>query len=52
MDVHLMIEDPGAYVPGFADAGADIITIHVEAAVHPHRGSIRSKTSAAARGSC
>lgn len=37
MDVHLMIEDPGAYVPGFADAGADIITIHVEAAVHPHR---------------
>lgn len=37
MDVHLMIEDPGAYVPGFADAGADIITFHVEAAVHPHR---------------
>jgi len=37
MDVHLMIDDPGAYVPGFADAGADIITFHVEAAVHPHR---------------
>ena len=37
MDVHLMIDDPGAYVKDFADAGADIITFHVEAAIHPHR---------------
>lgn len=37
MDVHLMISDPGAYVEDFAEAGADIITFHVEAARHPHR---------------
>ncbi|NIA13197.1 MAG: ribulose-phosphate 3-epimerase [Nitrospiraceae bacterium] len=37
MDVHLMIEDPGRYVKDFADAGADIITFHPEAARHPHR---------------
>jgi ribulose-phosphate 3-epimerase len=37
MDVHLMITDPDAYVEAFAQAGADIITFHVEAALHPHR---------------
>lgn len=37
MDVHLMISDPEAYVEDFANAGADIITFHVEAATHPHR---------------
>ena len=37
MDVHLMITDPAAYVEDFANAGADIITFHVEAANHPHR---------------
>lgn len=37
MDVHLMISDPGSYVRDFAEAGADIITFHVEAAQHPHR---------------
>ena len=37
MDVHLMITDPGEYVQAFADAGADIITFHIEAADHPHR---------------
>lgn len=30
-DVHLMIDDPLAYIDAFADAGADIITFHVEA---------------------
>ncbi len=30
LDVHLMIDDPGRYVEQFAEAGADIITIHVE----------------------
>ena len=29
-DVHLMITDPGKYVKSFADAGADMLTIHVE----------------------
>ncbi|MEM6900858.1 MAG: ribulose-phosphate 3-epimerase [Pseudomonadota bacterium] len=36
-DVHLMISDPGQYVSDFADAGADILTIHVEADIHAHR---------------
>ncbi|MCP4421485.1 MAG: ribulose-phosphate 3-epimerase, partial [Chloroflexi bacterium] len=34
LDVHLMIENPDRYVADFAKAGADIITIHVEAATH------------------
>jgi ribulose-phosphate 3-epimerase len=32
LDVHLMIENPEKFIPDFAKAGADIITIHVEAA--------------------
>ncbi len=36
-DVHLMISPVDAYVQDFADAGADIITIHAEATAHPHR---------------
>lgn len=37
MDVHLMITDPDDYVEDFANAGADIITFHVEASRHPLR---------------
>lgn len=37
MDVHLMITNPEEYVSAFADAGADIISFHIEAAKHPHR---------------
>lgn len=33
-DVHLMIEQPEKYIADFADAGADIITIHAEACKH------------------
>lgn len=36
-DVHLMIKNPDSYVESFAAAGADYITVHVEAAVHLHR---------------
>jgi ribulose-phosphate 3-epimerase len=36
VDVHLMIEDPGGYIGAFADAGADIITIHAESTRHVH----------------
>jgi len=36
-DVHLMIENPENYIESFARAGADIITVHVEAANHLHR---------------
>jgi ribulose-phosphate 3-epimerase len=34
LDVHLMIEHPEQYISDFAKAGADIITVHVEAAAH------------------
>jgi ribulose-phosphate 3-epimerase len=34
LDVHLMIEHPERYVSQFVDAGADIITVHVEASAH------------------
>jgi len=37
LDVHLMIENPDAYIPDFAAAGADIITVHQEAVPHLHR---------------
>lgn len=37
LDVHLMIEEPERYVEGFAEAGADILTVHVEASTHLHR---------------
>jgi ribulose-phosphate 3-epimerase len=36
-DVHLMIENPENYIEVFANAGADIITVHIEAANHLHR---------------
>ncbi|MCG8604084.1 ribulose-phosphate 3-epimerase [bacterium] len=37
LDVHLMIENPDLYIQAFSDAGANMITVHVEAAVHLHR---------------
>src|SRR5690606_38369120 len=37
LDVHLMIDAPERYVDAFIEAGADILTIHVEATRHPHR---------------
>ena len=37
LDVHLMIADPDRYIEAFADAGADILTVHVEAPTHIHR---------------
>ena len=37
LDVHLMITEPGRYVAEFAEAGADIITVHAEACTHLHR---------------
>ena len=36
-DVHLMIEDCDKYIPDFADAGADMISVHAEASRHLHR---------------
>ena len=37
LDVHLMIENPDRYIEDFAKAGADYITVHVEACPHLHR---------------
>lgn len=37
LDVHLMIKEPERYVSDFVSAGADILTIHAEATLHPHR---------------
>ncbi len=37
LDVHLMIETPDRSVDAFADAGANLITVHQEACVHLHR---------------
>jgi ribulose-phosphate 3-epimerase len=41
--VHLMISDPDSYVDAFASAGADWITVHVEACTHLHRTVARIK---------
>lgn len=50
LDVHLMIENPDAYIPDFVRAGADIISVHAEACVHLHRTLqlIRAKGAQAA----
>lgn len=37
LDVHLMITNADAFIPEFADAGADYLTVHVEACPHLHR---------------
>ncbi|MFC1987158.1 ribulose-phosphate 3-epimerase [Chloroflexota bacterium] len=37
LDVHLMIKTPAHQIKQFADAGADIITVHIEACPHIHR---------------
>jgi ribulose-phosphate 3-epimerase len=37
IDVHLMIEDPEVQAAAYAEAGADLVTVHWEACTHPHR---------------
>lgn len=37
LDVHLMIVDPDRYLEQFKNAGADVLTVHVEACTHLHR---------------
>lgn len=36
-DVHLMIVEPQKFVQEFSDAGADVLTVHLEACTHLHR---------------
>jgi ribulose-phosphate 3-epimerase len=43
LDVHLMIESPENFIPAFAKAGSDIITVHIETCKHLHRTIQRIK---------
>lgn len=43
LDVHLMVVEPENYFDSFADAGASILTIHVETSPHLHRQLYRIK---------
>src|SRR5687767_9495285 len=36
-DVHLMIVEPEKYIEAFKNAGADILSVHIEACLHLHR---------------
>ncbi|MGD0796733.1 MAG: ribulose-phosphate 3-epimerase [Acidobacteriaceae bacterium] len=37
LDCHLMIEDPDRFIPAFAEAGADMVSVHQEVCRHLHR---------------
>jgi ribulose-phosphate 3-epimerase len=50
LDVHLMITDPDRFIPEFRDAGADIISVHVEACHHLHRSIQLIKSTGAKAG--
>ncbi len=51
-DVHLMIEQPDRYLEEFREAGADRMTVHVEACTHLNRTVMRIKELGAAAGVC
>lgn len=50
LDVHLMIDRPERYVKEFVSAGADYLTVHVEASVHLHRTVQQIREAGAAPG--
>ncbi|RMF58047.1 MAG: ribulose-phosphate 3-epimerase [Calditrichaeota bacterium] len=50
LDVHLMIEEPDRYIEAFRKAGADCITVHVEACPHLHRTVEHIKSNGAKAG--
>jgi ribulose-phosphate 3-epimerase len=50
LDAHLMIEEPGRYAAQFAEAGADMVSVHVEADVHLQRTLISIKEAGAKAG--
>lgn len=50
LDVHLMIEEPDRFLADFINAGADIVTVQVEACVHLHRTVQRIKELGAKAG--
>jgi ribulose-phosphate 3-epimerase len=50
LDVHLMIQNPDDFLGAFIEAGAEILTVHVEAAVHLHRTLMEIKKKGALAG--
>lgn len=46
LDVHLMIVEPERYITAFHDAGADMLSIHIEASIHAHRSLQQIRSSA------
>jgi ribulose-phosphate 3-epimerase len=50
LDVHLMIDEPERYVTEFVSAGADTVTIQVEACVHLHRTVLQIQEAGATPG--
>jgi len=50
LDVHLMIVDPDKYIKEFRDAGADVISVHIEACHHLHRSIQLIKSTGAKAG--
>jgi len=50
LDVHLMIEEPERYLEAFVEAGAAVLTVHVEASVHLHRTVTRIRELGARAG--
>lgn len=50
LDVHLMTQNPDQFLTDFVEAGADILTVHVEAVVHLHRTLMGIKEKGALAG--
>lgn len=50
LDAHLMVSEPGLYAEQFAEAGASMVSVHVEADVHLHRTLAAIKAKGAAAG--
>ena len=50
IDAHLMITEPGRYATQFVDAGAKMVSVHVEADAHLHRTLIAIKSAGAQAG--
>ena len=50
LDVHLMITDPDRYIEAFIDAGANMVSVHVEVLPHLHRTITQIKTLGAKAG--
>lgn len=50
IDAHLMITDPGTYAAQFVEAGAQMVSVHVEADAHLHRTVMAIKAAGAQAG--